>query len=325
MRLENAQQLQKLIPLRDMAQNEPLLLTARIEVEDGERTAPSGAPFRRVVLFDSSGNVPAFALSRNWDGHNLRTLDLRCVSLEIMDANRGQRVVVIYPEYGEPLPQRHPFELLPMHRAVEPDRLARLVRLVEEFTTPSYRDFAAQVFEDPGFTVRFVTQAASRNCHHAYAGGLLAHSVELAEALMAAGTALQLPAVQVEAGVLLALFHDVGRILLNEPGSGVQLPVAGHEELIEHVLLEPLVSLRKADPDAYHAFWVLLIAYRTRDTYRAPMAGLVRGLDGCSAQADALRRTTHIGTRGQRHRLCGGREVWVLPPSRRTPPRLTRP
>jgi len=325
MRLENVQQLQKLIPLRDMAQNEPLLLTARIEVEDGERTAPSGAPFRRVVLFDSSGNVPAFALSRNWDGHNLCTLELRCVSLEIMDANRGQRIVLIYPEYGEPVPQRHPFELLPMHRAVEPDRLERLIRLVEEFTTPSYRAFAAQVFEDPGFVIRFVTQAASRNCHHAYAGGLLAHSVELAEALMVAGTKLQLPAVQVEAGVLLALFHDVGRVPLNEPGSGVQLPVAGHEELIKHVLLEPLVSLRKADPDAYNALWVLLVSYRNRDTYPAPMAGLVRGLDGCSAQADALRRTMHAGTRGQRHRLCGGREVWVLPPSRRAPPRLTRP
>ena len=325
MRLENVHQLQKLIPLRDIAQHEPVLLTARIDVKDGERISPSGAPYRRVVLFDSSGNVPAFAISRDWDGHNLCTLELRCVSLQIITSLRGRRIVVIYPEYGEPLPQRDPFDLLPMHLAVEPDHLARLVRLVEEFSTPSYRAFAAQVFEDPGFVIRFVTRAASRNCHHAYPGGLLAHSLELAEAVMAAGSALQLPAVQVEAGALLALFHDVGKILLNEPGSGVQLPVAGHEELIEHVLLEPLVSLRKADPDAYHAFWVLLVAYRNRDTYPAPMAGLVRGLDGCSAQADALRRTMHAGTRGQRHRLCGGREVWVLPPSRRTAPRLARP
>ena len=319
MQLKNVRHLKDQISLRDTAQHEPVLLAARIEVEDGEHIAPSGAAYRRVVLFDSSGDVPAYALRRDWDGHNLSASELRCVSLQIINSLRGRRIVVIYPEYGEPLPQRHPFELLPVHRAVEPDRLARLVRLVEEFTTPSYRDFVAQVFKDLGFTVRFVTQAASRNCHHAYAGGLLAHSLELAEAAMAAGSALQLPAIQVEAGALLALFHDVGKILLNEPGSGVQLPVAGHEELIEHVLLEPLVSLRKADPDAYHAFWVLLVAYRNRDTYPAPMAGVVRGLDGCSAQADALRRTMQPGTRGQRHRLCGGREVWGLPPSRRTP------
>lgn len=219
MKLENVQHLQELLAMPDLAVHEPVLLAARIEI-GARQIAPSGEPYRCVGLFDSSGHVPAYALKRDWDGHALRSGDLRNVALQTMDTDRGRRIVVIYPEYGEPLPSRHPLDLLPIHRVIQPAHVQRLIDLVEGFTTPSYQAFAAQVFEDPHFAIQFVTQPASRRCHHAYASGLLVHSVELAEAVTAAGTALRLPALQVEAGALLALFHDVGKLLLSEPTTG---------------------------------------------------------------------------------------------------------
>ncbi len=315
MKAKNVQDLQRLVSMDDIARYEPVALAARVEIQcDG--LAPSGEPYYRLGLYDSTGYVTAFARIREWEGHPLGRAQLQTLALHTIETDRGQRHIVAYPEVGAAPPRRGPLELLPMHHAPDPENLQRLVHVVESLSVAPYRECVSEAFSNQDFAIRYITLPASKRCHHAETGGLLAHSVELAEAVRAAGQAMELPTLQLEAGILLALMHDVGKVILASEIAD-QVPTRSHEELIEYALQEPLLSLKRVDPDAYHALWSLIVAYRNGDSYSAPMATVVRGLDGCSAQSNA---TVQQPPRHSAHRYwqspCGGRKVWVPPAPR---------
>ncbi|WP_018864004.1 MULTISPECIES: TraI domain-containing protein [Thioalkalivibrio] len=312
MKANDVQELQRLVGMDDIARHEPVIFAARVEIQC-EGRAPSGEPYYRLRIYDSTGYFTAFARIRDWEGHPLGGGQFRSLALHTIETERGHRHVVAYPEVGSALPDKGPLDLLPVHHAPESGSLQRLVNVVENLSIESYREFVREALSDQEFAIQYLTLPASKRCHHAKTGGLIAHSLELAEAVNAVGRAMALPTLQTEAGILLALMHDIGKIVLASEVAE-RVPTRSHEELIEYALQEPLLSSKQMDADAYHTLWALIVAYRNGDSYSAPMATVVRGLDGCSAQTDA---TVHGSSQARVHRYwqspCGGRKVWVPP------------
>lgn len=87
--------------------------------------------------------------------------------------------------------------------------LARLSALVAEIGPPC-RELVDRVLEDGAFVARFCQVPASLAYHHAYAGGLLQHTVEVMEAGL---RLLPLLPVAVDRSLLLTagFFHDLGK------------------------------------------------------------------------------------------------------------------
>lgn len=311
MEADSVEHLRSMVALDEVGRYEPLRIAARVDVLD-QGVAASGVPYMRMDLYDSTGAVPAWARCRDWEGHGLMTGQLRTLSLHTLaDTPSGQRRIVAYPEVGAPPSQRSALEFLPVHRAPWPDDCRRLVGLAQEIEVLAYREFLQDVFADPEFALGFLTAPAAQQCHHAQGGGLLHHSLDVAEAARAAADTIGLNVISKEAGVMLGLFHDVGKWVLNSDAD--RIPTRQHEALIEYALEQPLQRLRQRDLDAYHALWQVIHAYRTGDHYVAPMAAVVRGLDSCSAQTDAAAMIPRNGGHRYWHRLCGGRMVWIPP------------
>ena len=87
----------------------------------------------------------------------------------------------------------------------------RLTALVREIVDPAYHALIRGMLEEPVFRARFCQAPASQHHHHAYAGGLLRHTVEVLEAAMRLFPMLPQP---VDRDLLLsgACLHDIGKV-----------------------------------------------------------------------------------------------------------------
>ena len=86
---------------------------------------------------------------------------------------------------------------------------ALLRGLIEQLSRPYLRALAEEVFSGP-FYARFIQVPAAVKYHHAYLGGLLEHTVDVAK--MAAAMAKQADGADVEMVILGALLHDIGKV-----------------------------------------------------------------------------------------------------------------
>lgn len=125
------------------------------------------------------------------------------------------------------------------------EHIARFERLVESVENPALHKLLIQFFEkDKPYWSDYSNAAAAEKMHHAYRGGLLHHSVEVAE--LCAATCTVISTLNRDLLVTCALLHDVGKIKEMEQGvnSGDYTPngiLLGH--VVEGVLmLRPFMS-----------------------------------------------------------------------------------
>ncbi len=290
-------------------------LTGTFGAEIGKpKSGQNGVAYYPVDLWDYTGSIRAFAPMADWQGIlSSQPSTLEC-GIELQRDRHGEAQAVLHPAL-EADNRRSPIELLPAHVAPNVDDLQRLVDLADALRTPAYREFLENVFRDQRLTRLFVTLPASKSCHHSEAGGLLAHSLEIAEALKAATRELpDTPVIFAEAAIVVALLHDVGKVLLRGPG-GHRYPCQhhAHDELLELALMGPLARLKQTDQDALGVLWGTIKAYQSGDTYNMPLAGVIRGLDGTSAQNSGIK--THLASNPGYYwtKLGGRRPVWIPP------------
>lgn len=274
----------------------------------------NGVAYYPVDLWDYTGSVRAFAPKADWEGILPGPRSTLECGIEVRRDRHGQAQAVLRPTRETDNP-RSSIELLPGHVAPNVEDLERLVDLANAMRTPAYRAFLENVFRDQPFTQPFVTLPASKSCHHTDAGGLLAHSLEVAEALKAATRELpNTPELFAEAAVVVALLHDAGKVLLRGP-DGHRYPCRhhDHDKLLELALSAPLTRLKETHKDAAAALWGTIKAYQTGDTYNMPLAGVIRGLDGASAQNSGIK--AHLASSPHLYwtNLGGRRAVWIPP------------
>ena len=199
--------------------------------ERERRQKRNGEDFLRVVLADRTGTVPAIA----WDGV------AECFEI----CAPGSIVVVrgsfaIHPQFGRQIklaavrpagPREYDADQL----AERPERSVDLLEadlraLIDTVQNGSLRELLDRFFgPDTPAWERFREAPAAKHYHQAYAGGLLEHTLSVAQAVSAAANFF--PGIDREIAVTGALLHDIGKTeAYNDDPLAIELTDAGRLE-----------------------------------------------------------------------------------------------
>jgi 3'-5' exoribonuclease len=174
------------------------------------RTTKAGKPFFRLRLSDRTGSVDCMV----WDSENLdpgvQTGDLVSVAARVSEY-QGRCQLEATKVCPAPLGAADPRDFLPStYRDI--DELKGFLRFhVESVRDSDYSELLEEVFGDAEFFERFATAPAAKLYHHAYLGGLLEHTVAVAEMCDFVGQ--QYGRIDRDLLLTAALLHDVGKTL----------------------------------------------------------------------------------------------------------------
>ena len=193
------------------------------------RRTRNGDPFLAVELADRTGRVAGVV----WNDVNVLS--------ERFDQGDTVRVLGRVESYGgrlqitvrdlERVEGGDPLELVPGSRRDADTLDGFLEFLASEIAHPGLAALVSAFVDDPGFRGRLRTAPASES-HHAYAGGLLEHTV--AVATLCRETCQLHPRLRSDLLVAAALLHDAGRTETFAPG--VTVTVTERGRLLGHVL-----------------------------------------------------------------------------------------
>jgi 3'-5' exoribonuclease len=175
----------------------------------------NGRPYLNLVLMDKTGEIEA----RVWDnaaklGEEVRTQDLLRVAGKV-NLYQGRRQVVV--EAAAKLPEgTTPLDRFIPSSAYDVNRLhTDLHALFSTLEDPFARQLALRTIEDPEVKRRMLRVPAAKSVHHAYAGGLIEHTLSVCRILEGLARHYRLyygPAVSRDLLLIGGLFHDIGKI-----------------------------------------------------------------------------------------------------------------
>lgn len=193
----------------------------------------AGEHFLRLQLSDITGTVRAVAWERGAElAAGFQVGDIVRVRGDVGNY-RGLQLVVhglekLPPEQVE---RRHFQRVAPRERK---DMLDELRLVLADVTEPHLAELMAAFFSDTSFATQYAKAPAARSVHHNYVGGLLEHSLEVAElcrhyAAMYRG--LNLPLI-----LCGALLHDMGKIVEYD-ASSLSFEMTTRGKLLGHIVI----------------------------------------------------------------------------------------
>lgn len=204
----------------------------------------------------------------------LQTQTLKLIGLEAWYADRSTTPVLVATE--DAADPDDPLSLLPAGFCPVPGLIDRALQLIDEIRSKPLRLMVDEIMHSREVFPDFWRMPASAKHHHAFPGGLAAHSVEVAQDL--ATQSYEEPHER-ELGIAGGLLHDIGKLwsytddmLPNAPGLA-----QGHELTGLCKLSEPISKLERAWPDGAYAMRVLLLGQtRMRANGTLPISLLSR-------------------------------------------------
>lgn len=112
----------------------------------------------------------------------------------------------------------------------------KFLKLVAQISRSPLRELLGEIFSGSRWE-RFIRNPAAKRFHHAYIGGLLEHSVDVAE--MALAVAATVPGVDRDMVIAGALLHDIGKTEEISADIGFSYTEAGH--LVGHITAGALI------------------------------------------------------------------------------------
>ena len=112
----------------------------------------------------------------------------------------------------------------------------KFLKLVAQISRPPLRELLGEIFSGSRWE-QFIRNPAAKRFHHAYIGGLLEHSVDVAE--MALAIAATLPAVDRDMIIAGALLHDIGKTEEISADIGFSYTENGH--MVGHITAGALI------------------------------------------------------------------------------------
>ncbi|TWX70427.1 HDIG domain-containing metalloprotein [Colwellia sp. C1TZA3] len=130
-----------------------------------------------------------------------------------------------------------------------PDLLPRFKKLVDSIKSTHLRQFLSDVLVNNETGINFLECPASIRHHHNYKGGLLEHSVDVAERVI---TANQFINAERDVAIVSALIHDIGKTKTLAPnGTRTSLGmVVDHDELTLEICAQALQKLDINEPQS---------------------------------------------------------------------------
>jgi 3'-5' exoribonuclease len=197
------------------------------------KTKKDGTPYLALELGDRTGRITAMLWEEAKPAYD---------SLSIGGAVKVMGTVTAYQDslqisVGKIRPAVEsdgvsPKDFIPKVESIKPFK-DRLVKLIESINHPSLRKLLERFFGDPVWFERFCEAPGGKLWHHAYLGGLLEHTVGVAE--LCAWFAGRHPEVNPDLLVTGALLHDIGKMDEFKTDGFIEYTDAGR--LIGHVSL----------------------------------------------------------------------------------------
>ena len=201
-------------------------------------TSSNGAPFARGLAEDNSGKIP-FITFEAGIVEKMREMDgpspvMVSGSVDINKFSGEMALQLVIKKISDIVPEDDISNLLPEgdHEAYK-DKFDRLIKSV---LTPGLRLVLDNVFEGAVYE-QFLRNPAGMRLHHAYIGGLLQHSVDVA--VLAIAMAESIGGVDKDLIVAGALLHDVGK--LREISASMGFPYTTEGRLLGHISMSAAI------------------------------------------------------------------------------------
>jgi 3'-5' exoribonuclease len=286
--------------LRDMNDGENVEMAFVVRERD-LRQKKNGDDFLRLVLADRSGTVGAIA----WD----RVAEIFAV------AEPGAIVIVcgrfsMHPQFGKQiklasvrLAESHEYDDVDLTEGPPKDMALleqELRELLETIQNPSLRELLARFFgEGTDAWERFRTAPAAKHYHQAYVGGLLEHTISVAQAVSAAANFF--PGVDRDIAVTGALLHDIGKTeAYNDDPIAIDMTDSGR--LIAEIPLgyykvrREIEEIEGFDPDLAQAVLHIILSHHGHLEHGSPVvpctreATLVHAIDNLGGKLGSFDR-----------------------------------
>lgn len=210
------------------------------------RVARNGVPFLTLKLADRSGHIAGRIWERaeEWS----RSIDIKSVVFvrgrsELFREELQLQIDEIAPV---PLVDIDRADFLPVCPRSVDDLMEKLKELAATIKKGSLQRLTRQILNDTHLMDRFRAAPAAKSMHHAYLGGLIEHTVAVAE--LVSSIAAYYPDLNRDLLVIGAILHDIGKVdeftydlLIDYSPSGRLL---GHMVLGVQILDERIRSLR---------------------------------------------------------------------------------
>jgi 3'-5' exoribonuclease len=287
-------------PLSELSDGEDF--TGVFVVRERElRQKKNGEDFLKLQLGDKSGAVPAIA----WDR----------VAECFQACAPGAIVVVtgrfaVHPQFGRQIklgqaraaePHEYSQEDLAEGPAKPQDMLeSELRELLGTIQNPSLSALLARFFgADSGIWERFRRAPAAKHYHQAYAGGLLEHTLSVAQAVSASANFF--PGIDREVAVTGALLHDVGKTeAYNDDPLAIDLTDAGRLQaeipLGYYMVRREIEEIEGFDPSLAQAVLHIVLSHHGQLEHGSPVipctreATLVHAIDNLGGKLGSFDR-----------------------------------
>lgn len=206
----------------------------------GQQVNQFGETYIKYTLENAQGQIKGFEWRTDKLPHLLKFEPIRVRE----SVRRHNDTPVIDTQEVESLWLDEPEEatrLLPRSQCHHVDALDRLVSIYESIQSPPLRRFCDQAFNEMKLAIPFMQRPASNNHHHNIQGGLLLHSVEVAEYVSAIQT---LSEQSHDIATVAAIFHDIGKIRTLSRNTETTLYI-DHEIYTLELLCHPLSVLEQ--------------------------------------------------------------------------------
>ena len=200
----------------------------------------NGGVFARGLLEDNSGRI-AFICFEAGLVDKLRQLEgaeafMVSGAVDINKFSNDMTLQVVVQKFDNLLPEDDITNLLPKGNFNEQEYITRLQNLIKAVRNPGLRALLETIFSGNLYD-KFIMNPAGMRMHHAYIGGLLQHSVDVAG--IAIALAEQIGNVDKDLVVAGALLHDIGK--LREISSQIGFPYTNEGRLLGHIAMSIII------------------------------------------------------------------------------------
>lgn len=200
----------------------------------------NGGVFARGLLEDNSGRIPFICFEAGLVD-KLRQMEgaeafMVSGAVDINKFSNDMALQVVVQKFDNLLPEDDITNLLPKGNFNEKEYIIRMQNLIKTVRNPGLRALLETIFSGAVYD-KFIMNPAGMRMHHAYIGGLLQHSVDVAG--IAIALAEQIGNVDKDLVVAGALLHDIGK--LREISSQIGFPYTNEGRLLGHIAMSVMM------------------------------------------------------------------------------------
>ena len=225
--------------IKDFKAGSKIIQPALVRVQQIGNSS-NGGVFARGLLEDNSGRI-AFICFEAGLVDKLRQLEgaeafMVSGAVDINKFSNDMTLQVVVQKFDNLLPEDDITNLLPKGNFNEQEYITRLQNLIKTVRNPGLRALLETIFSGNLYD-KFIMNPAGMRMHHAYIGGLLQHSVDVAG--IAIALAEQIGNVDKDLVVAGALLHDIGK--LREISSQIGFPYTNEGRLLGHIAMSIII------------------------------------------------------------------------------------